>query len=232
MGIISRFKDIMSANINALLDKVEDPEKMIDQYLRNLEKDLSTIKSETASVMAEEKAAKRRVDETQEEVDKMQKYAEKAVTSGDDAAAKQFLTKKAELVAKLDTYNTQYTQACENSAKMREMYDKVTNDIQSLRSRRDELKAKLKVAETQEKINKMTGAADTLGNMSKFDEMEEKINKKLDTAEAMATLSTPAENNSMDALMAKYDDGAKSSEVDDELAKLKASMGLTEGGAN
>ena len=46
MGIISRFKDIMSANINALLDKAEDPEKMIDQYLRNLESDLAKVKQD------------------------------------------------------------------------------------------------------------------------------------------------------------------------------------------
>lgn len=54
-GIITRFKDIMSSNINALLDKAEDPSKMIDQYLRNLESDLGKVKAETASVMAEEK---------------------------------------------------------------------------------------------------------------------------------------------------------------------------------
>ena len=53
MGILTRFKDIMSANINALLDKCEDPEKMIDQYMRNLESDLGKVKAETASVMAE-----------------------------------------------------------------------------------------------------------------------------------------------------------------------------------
>ena len=52
MGILTRFKDIMSANINALLDKCEDPEKMIDQYMRNLESDLGKVKAETASVMS------------------------------------------------------------------------------------------------------------------------------------------------------------------------------------
>ena len=62
MGIISRFKDIMSANINALLDKMEDPEKMVDQYLRNLESDLGKVKQETASVMADEQRAKRELD--------------------------------------------------------------------------------------------------------------------------------------------------------------------------
>ena len=55
MGIISRFADIMSANINALLDRAEDPAKMIDQYLRNLQEDLANVKEETATVMAEEK---------------------------------------------------------------------------------------------------------------------------------------------------------------------------------
>ena len=59
MGVIQRFKDIMSANINAMLDKAENPEKMIDQYMRNLENDLGKVKAETASVMAEEARAKR-----------------------------------------------------------------------------------------------------------------------------------------------------------------------------
>ena len=58
MGILKRFKDIMSSNINALLDKAEDPEKMIDQYLRDHQEDLRKVKSETATVMAEEQRCK------------------------------------------------------------------------------------------------------------------------------------------------------------------------------
>lgn len=58
MSIIGRFKDIMSANINALLDKAENPEKMVDQYLRNMNSDLAKVKAETAAVMAEEQRAK------------------------------------------------------------------------------------------------------------------------------------------------------------------------------
>lgn len=60
MSIIGRFKDIMSANINALLDKAENPEKMVDQYLRNMNSDLAKVKAETAAVMAEEQRAKKR----------------------------------------------------------------------------------------------------------------------------------------------------------------------------
>ena len=63
MGILQRFKDIMASNINALLDKAEDPEKMIDQTLRNLTKDLAEVKKETAAVMADEQRCKRELDE-------------------------------------------------------------------------------------------------------------------------------------------------------------------------
>ena len=59
MGILQRFKDIMSANMNAMLDKAEDPVKMVDQYMRDLESDLGKVKAETAAVMAEEKRTKR-----------------------------------------------------------------------------------------------------------------------------------------------------------------------------
>ena len=70
-NILKRFGDIMSANINALLDKAEDPEKMVDQYLRNLESDLGKVKAETAAVMAEETKCKRQLDECNEEIAKM-----------------------------------------------------------------------------------------------------------------------------------------------------------------
>ena len=54
-NILKRFTDIMSANINALLDKAEDPAKMVDQYIRDIESDLGNVKAETAAVMAAEK---------------------------------------------------------------------------------------------------------------------------------------------------------------------------------
>ena len=94
MGILTRFKDIMSANINSLLDKCEDPEKMIDQYMRNLQSDLGNVKAETAAVMAEEKRAKRELDECNAEIEKFQNYAVKAVEAGNDNDARQFLEKK------------------------------------------------------------------------------------------------------------------------------------------
>lgn len=228
-GILSRFKDIMSSNINALLDKVEDPMKMIDQYLRNLESDLGKVKAETAAVMAEETKSKRELDECTDSINKMQTYAEKALLSGNEADARIFLSKKGELNNKLISLQQTYNIAKENSTKMREMHDKLIKDISQLNTRRDELKAKMAVANTQEKLNKIGSSVNgAIGNMSKFDEMEAKINKKLDTANAMAELNNSQKEENIDDLIAKYDNETKntSSEIDNELSELKSKLGL------
>ena len=228
-GILSRFKDIMSSNINALLDKVEDPMKMIDQYLRNLESDLGKVKAETAAVMAEETKSKRELDECIDSINKMQTYAEKALLSGNEADARTFLSKKGELNNKLISIQQTYDIAKENSTKMREMHDKLIKDISQLNTRRDELKAKMAVANTQEKLNKVGSSVNgAIGNMSKFDEMEAKINKKLDTANAMAELNNSQKEENIDDLIAKYDNETKntSSEIDNELSELKSKLGL------
>lgn len=227
MGIISRFKDIMSANINALLDKAEDPEKMIDQYLRDMESDLGKVKSETAAVMAEETRCKRQLDECTAEIAKFQQYAEKAVVAGNDEDARQFLAKKSQLVTEQASLQQSYEVASANAAKMRQMHDKLCKDIEDLNSRKASIKAKIAAAKTQEKMNKLTAnVAGVQGSMSAFDRMEAKANSMLDKANAMSELNSTSEEASIDNLAAKYDTVSTAPAVDDELAALKAQMGL------
>ena len=124
--------------------------------------------------MAEETRAKRELDECTESINKMQAYAEKALLAGNEADARAFLEKKSELSKKLSSLQQTYDIAKENSTKMRAMHDKIVKDIAELNSRRDQLKAKMAVAETQEKLNKIGSSVDgAMGNMSKFDEMED-----------------------------------------------------------
>ena len=227
-GIIARFKDIMSSNINALLDKAEDPSEMIDQYLRNLESDLGKVKAETASVMAEEKRSKRELDECNEQINKMQRYAEKALIAGNESDAKTFLEKKTQLYKNQQSLQQSYDIAADNALKMRSMHDKLVKDICELNARRDQLKAKLAVAKTQERLNKIGSSVDgAKGNLSAFDKMEEKINRQLDEANAMAELNSSNKEDSIEDLMSKYDDNKENnSEVDDELQALKNKLGL------
>ena len=227
MGIITRFKDIMAANVNALLDKAEDPEKMIDQYLRNLESDFAKVKAETASIMADVKSAKRKLDECDEEIAKMGEYAKKAVAAGNDDDARRFLTKKSELTQKREVLAKDYELAQVNADKMRQMHDKLESDISVMKSKRDMLKAKVKVAETQRKINEMGAGIESAGNnAAAFERMEEKVNKMLDEADAISELNKSASGNDIGNLASKYDAAGAGSSVDDELAALKAEMGM------
>ena len=227
-GIIKRFKDIMSSNINVLLDKAENPSKMIDQYIRNLESDLGKVKAETASIMAEEKRARRELDECNEQMKKMQRYAEKALIAGNESDAKLFLEKKTQLSKNQQSLQQSYNIAADNATKMRSMHDKLVKDISELNARRDQLKAKLALAKTQERLNKIGSSVNgAKGNLSAFDKMEEKINRQLDEANAIAELNASKEKDSIEDLMSKYDDNNEAnSEVYDELQALKNKLGL------
>lgn len=226
MGIISRFKDIMAANINALLDKAEDPEKMIDQTMRNLTKDLASVKEETAAVMADEQRCRRELEECNSEIAKMQSYAEKALLAGNEGDATKFLQQKAQLTAKQASLQQTYDVASANAMKMRQMHDKLVNDINELNTRRDAIKSKMKVAKTQQRLNKLNSSlGDTSGSISAFERMEAKADSMLDKANAMSELNLSVEDSGVDALAAKYD-AAPDTAIQSELEALKAQMGL------
>lgn len=224
MSILSRFGDIMAANINALLDKAEDPAKMVDQTLRNLRENLADVKKETKAVMADELNAKRRLDECQAEIARYTNAATNAVKAGQDNDARILLEKKQSLSAKLTDLQQTYDLAHANAAKMRQMHDKLVNDIAELETRKDTIKAKINVAKAQERINKVTDAAgDASDNLAAFDRMEDKADRLLDEAMAHAELNEGPKDEAAD-LAAKYGGGSSNMSVEDELAAIKASM--------
>lgn len=224
MSILSRFGDIMAANINALLDKAEDPAKMVDQTLRNLRENLADVKKETKAVMADELSAKRRLDECQAEIARYTNAATNAVKAGQDNDARVLLEKKQSLSAKLTDLQQTYDLAHANATKMRQMHDKLVNDITELETRKDTIKAKINVAKAQERINKVTDAAgDASDNLAAFDRMEDKADRLLDEAMAHADLNEGPKDEAAD-LAAKYGGGSSNMSVEDELAAIKASM--------
>ena len=225
MAILERFTDIIKANINELLDRCEDPAKMIDQYLRDLTEDRAEVKKETAAVMAEETRARRMLDENAAEMQRYENLAGKALQAGNENDARVFLGKKQQLGEKAASLQATYDAAHANAQKMRQMHDKLCSDIAQLDTRRDAIKAKVKVAKTQEKLNKIGASVDgARSNLSAFDRMEDKANKMLDEANAMAELNRKQGDSDLDALKSKYD-SAPSSAVEDELAALKAKLG-------
>lgn len=225
MAILERFSDIIRANINDLLDKMEDPAIMIDQYLIDLLEDLAEVKRSTAEVMGEETRTKRAVDSNQAELEKYADLAKKALVAGNEGDARTFLAKKQDLenlgVELLDVYVI----AHENAMKMRQMHDKLAADIQTLQARRTMIKSKVSIAKTQEILNEASSSANqTEDAMDAFTRMEAKADRMLDEANAMAELNVEPVDPAV-ALEEKYRESGNAS-VDEELNKLKKELGL------
>ncbi|MGO4950508.1 PspA/IM30 family protein [Paenibacillus sp. DRB1-1] len=211
MGILSRFRDIMKMNINALVDKVGDPERTIDDYMRNLNSDLGKVKAETASVLADERRAKRALDECKAEIKKLQHYASKSVEAGNEEEARKFLERKGLQAEKLGQLQTSYDVASTNAVNMKQMQEKLVSDMGQLEARRAELKGKMAVAKAQQTLNSMGS------KNSAFEVMEEQVNRAYDEAMAIAELRAGTKDD-LDALFAQYE---KSTNAEDELAAIK-----------
>ncbi len=227
MNIIERIDKIFKANINAILDKAEDPAKMIDETLRELYEDLAEVKEHTAAVMADEKAALRDKQDCELAIAEADNAARNALASGHEDDARKILEKKQQLNSSLTVLEQRYEMAKANSKKMRDAHDKLVNDIQDLNSRKEFIKAKIKTAEAQEKINSMSkgSTVDTSASIEAFERWEAKADKMLDVAMAKAELAEDAGVDTPEDLVKKYSKGS-SVEIDAEIAKMKEEMGL------
>lgn len=224
MGILERAKNILSANVNALLDKAEDPEKMADQYLREYREDLAEVKKDTASVMAAAEKARRDLEEAKEEAAKYRNAAKNALASGNEADAKTLLARAQSCDADVAELEPVYAQAKQNAENMKAMYQKLVSDIETLERRKDLIKSKAAQAKAQERINQTSKVSDRMsGTMSAFGRMEEKASRMLDEANANASLD--AAFTTEQDLMEKYSGGGDAS-VDAEIEAMKKELGL------
>ena len=221
MGILDRFSTI----VKALLDKAEDPSKMIDQYLTELMESLAEVKKETAGVMAEESRTRAKVEANRAEVQKYADLAKKALQAGNDGDARVFIAKKQQLETAGQGLTEAYDVARGNAEKMRQMHDKLVGDIEELKRRRETIKAKVAVAKTQSKLNEFSSGSEKAADaISAFERMEEKADRMLDREAALAELNAKPVDEAAE-LEAKYGSAAPAA-VDDELARMKAELGL------
>ena len=225
MGVLDRFKDVMSSNINALLDRAENPEKMIDQYLRNAKKDLADVRRETAGVMAEEKRAKQKVDEINKEIDELTSFAKRALQAGNREDAAQFVSRKQKLEGSLQDHISVYEASAVNANQMREMHNKLVEDVANMENRKNILKGKAAATRARETVNKMgANSAKHGATIGKMASMEERIDQKFNQAMSESELLNESVDGT-DDLMRKYKSGTSGS-VDTELDSLEIELGL------
>ena len=213
--------DILRANINALLEKAEDPEKMLKLILSDMEEALRKATVATAQAVANERRLKAQYERAKALAEEWQRRAEEALRSGDEALAMKALKKKVEYEEKAARYEEAYREAHEVSERMRDQLEKLKAKLEEARTRYATLVSRKKAAEAQKTFAQYSG---TFGGevFSKFDKMEDRILREEEEAKALAELSS-------DTLEDEYEELMKEKKVQSELEALKEKLGLKGG---
>jgi phage shock protein A len=218
MSIFSRVRDLLSANINAMLDSAEDPEKMAEEYLRQLNNELYEAKTSVAAAMAD--ATKLNTKEAQytAETEQWANKAEAALRANNEELAKAALARKVQ-AAKLAQQYTEQSDAQEQQVEaLQQALVQLETRISETRAKKELIVAKKNRAQTQEAIQRTVRGLGDISAMDKLDKLEERVDDRLARADAMAKLEG-------DTLDSKFRDLERDSEVDSELAELKKKLG-------
>lgn len=218
MSIFSRIRDLLSANINAMLDSAEDPEKMADEYLRQLNNELYEVKTNVAAAMAD--AMKLNTKETQyvAETEQWTRKAEAALRGNDENLAKAALARKVQASKLADQYRQQSDAQDRQVEELQQALVQLETRISETRAKRELIVAKKNRAQTQEAIQRTVRGLGNINAMDKLDQLEERVDDRLARADAMAQLESGT-------LESKFRDLEHDQEVDAELEELKRKLG-------
>jgi phage shock protein A len=235
MGIFDRFSKVISSNMNALLDKAEDPRKSVDLLIEEMREQIRRGRQEVVSAIAAEKRLRTKVDELDAQIDKWQRRAELAVKAGDENLAREALLFKKRLVEERDRAEALRAEQRAQALQLKDDLERADGKLKELDAKKGTIVARYKQA-------RAGGGAEALGAAGEgptpFDElrrMEEKMDRKESEAEAMeearAVLEKPAgsklSEREIEARFAKLEgssDGKSAStddDVDDELQALR-----------
>jgi phage shock protein A len=226
MGLFSRITDIFKANVNDALDQAEDPEKMLKQMVLEMEESVNKATLSVAQAIANEKNLERKLEKAKKEQSDWQQKAMQALQAGREDLAKAALEKKAIAEKNFNDLNPIYQQASATSTKLRSQLDQLRNKLEEARSRQSTLIARSQAAKAQKQLAQNVGGIGT-DSFSKFEKFESKIESLESEAVAFEELSSGTTD--LDAEFKKLSSNAT---VDDELLKLKSSMGLLDDGKN
>jgi len=214
MSIFSRFSDIISANINSMLDRAEDPEKMIRLMMREMEDTLVEIKASCAGTMAQVTKSNREMAELKEKLARWSERAELAVNRGKEDLAREALMEKRAVQQRIDVVQ-------EDITKLQEIINNYKNDISELEAKLEQARNKHKVliqrhtrAQKSQQVQSNIRKINTKTAMMKFDKFEQRIERM----EADADLVNYGVKRSLDEDFTVLE---RDEEIENELKALK-----------
>jgi phage shock protein A len=216
MSIFTRLSDIVNSNISALLDKAENPEKMIRMVIQEMEETLVEVRSGTAKVIADKKTLKRRVDTLRKQAQDWEQKAELAVSKGREDLAKAALVERSAITASIDITE-------KDLAKLDETLDKLSSEIELLQAKLNDARARqktilLRAKATENRVNiNMKLKSEAIDSaLDKFEYFERKIDQMEGQLETGHVESR--------GLQSEFDELERQEQIDAELAALKTKM--------
>ncbi|GAB2722794.1 PspA/IM30 family protein [Paenibacillus thermoaerophilus] len=215
MSIFKRLRDLTLANIYSLIEKAEDPVKLTDQYLRDMQEDLEEAEKAVAAQIALEKKFKQLYEEQAALVKKREEQAHLAVQAQNLDLARRALEEKKAAEAKMNDYLASYEKNKAAADNLREKLDEMRKQITELKNRRETLAARVNAAKAQKTINKAMTGLDSSSALAGLNRMEEKA-RQLE-AEAEASGEIYKKEKSLDDEFAAL---SKDKDIEEELAAL------------
>ncbi|MBQ6945057.1 MAG: PspA/IM30 family protein [Ruminococcus sp.] len=220
MGVFSRLSDILKSNINDLLDKAEDPEKMVKQIIIDMQKELTTATQNLGKAKASERLAQKKMDDAVKVAASWESKAKAALSQGNQDLAKQALAKKVRADEEVATYTEMYESISTQTDAIEDQVEVLKAKLDEAKSRQAMLIARSQMADTKKALAKSQGGFDGASALEKFDRMEEKIQRKEAEADAFAEIGGGGDAD----LIESFDQIEKDAKVDAELARLMAEM--------
>ncbi len=225
MGILTRIFNLFRATTSDLLDKAEDPEKMIKQMISDLEAQKKKAKEQMTEALALQKRLERDTEKEHQEAKKWEQKAILAVQNEKDDLAKEALTRKNEHLRRALDFEKQLEMHRNNADSLKESYQTMEDKIDEIKRKQGLLSVKQKQAEAQENIYKtIEGLGDTSGIMDTIERAEEKVENLQARAEAYQEISMESDQESLEKKFKELEH--ESPDMEMELLELKKRAAL------
>ena len=223
MGIFSRLAQLIRSNINDLISKSEDPEKMLNQVVLDMNNQLVEAKKQVAASIADEKRLAKQAEQELSNAAEWERRAMMALRAGNEELAKEALARKKEHDALAQTFKDQWQKQKQAVDNLKSALRMLNDKIEEAKRKKNVLIARKKRAEAQKAIQDTMSGLKDQSAFETFDRMAQKIDQLEAEAEAGEEL---AEEYTGDVLASKFSQLEKTAGADDELAALKRKMGL------
>lgn len=226
MSVFSRLSDLLKANINDLIDRAEDPEKMVRQIILDMQNELQQATQALGKAMASERMAQKQYEGALKSSQTWEAKAKAALEQGEVDLAKRALANKVKYDQDASEFKEMYDTISTQTETIRNQVEILKSKLEEAKSRQAMLIARSQMADTQKSLAKSIGGINANNSFDKFSRMEDKIARKEAEAEAFADISGTLKPD--DDPFAKLEEDTK---VNSELQRLMAEMGMDASGA-